>query len=123
MDGPFADDAAILAGLRWDRPCNEPIAIGPLKTVQTLVQGNLQARVLELAGGRGCTAITRKFAVLHTPAGWWVRELNGYRSSRLKALADRKRAGVVVRDEQGPTQRCVAPDGMAPQCSPVGPRG
>lgn len=88
-----------------------------------LADGTAEVRLPELDGGPGCSAITRRFAVMHTSAGWWLGELSGHRVSRLEVKAEPPGAAAVVHGAQGPTQRCLARDAEAPQCSPVAPRG
>ncbi len=118
MDGPWPDLPSAREALRWDRPCREPIPPGPLVELSVL-PGREQPRaaVLAIAGGRGCTPISRRFLGLQTPQGWYLRELNGYRVSRLKRQGGR----VLVADERGPMQRCrVSVDGP-PLCALVAP--
>ena len=122
--GPLADLDTVRASLLWDRPCKERIPVGPLVTLQTLNDSTsgLQALLLGVDGGRGCTPIKRRLLALHTAAGWYTRELNGYRVSKLKLLRPAGGVAVQVGDERGPMQTCAVPAGAEPRCALVRPR-
>ncbi len=123
LEGPAPDLDAVRAGLRWDRPCEEPIAIGPLQTLQVLDdrRTGVQARLLGLDGGRGCTPIERKLVAVRGAKGWYTLELNGYRSSKLRWLGDVGDSRLQVSDEQGPILTCTVPATAVPTCGPVRP--
>jgi hypothetical protein len=123
LEGPVVDLEAMRAGLRWDRPCEEPIPIGALQTLQVLDdrRTGVQARLLGLDGGRGCTPIERKLLAVRGAKGWYALELNGYRSSKLRMVHDPAGARVQVSDEQGPVLTCAVRPDEAPTCGPVRP--
>jgi len=102
LDGPYADLDAARAALHWDRPCNEPIPVGPWQMLKTLRRDDdREARLLKLDGGRGCTPIVRRFVALRVAAAWYLRELNGYREARLKPVARKVGGAWQVADERG----------------------
>lgn len=125
MAGPVATLDALRAGLRWDRPCREPLPVAPVVTLQTVHDkpSGLEARLLGIDGGRGCTRIQRRFVALRDARGWYSREVNGYRVARLKLLQGKRGVAVQVADERGPMQTCAVRPGEPARCALVGPHG
>lgn len=121
MEGPVADLDSLRANLIWDGACRTPVPVTPWKVLQKQEAGPVQARVLGIEGGLGCTVISRHFLALHAAAGWYWRELNGYRTSRLKHLPARTFT-LQVADERGPMQTCQVPATGAPTCALVAPK-
>ncbi len=124
MEGPFVDLDAVRAGLRWQGSCRKEVPIGPLRMLAQVADTGrgVRAQVLGIAGSLDCTAIERRLLALHTQEGWYTRELNGYRSSRLKPRRSDKPFSVLVRDERGPMQTCDWAGHGVPICALVAPR-
>ncbi|MBI5607396.1 MAG: N-acetylmuramoyl-L-alanine amidase [Deltaproteobacteria bacterium] len=120
MDGPERDLEAIRTALRWQGGCRPAVPIGPWQVLKKVADGSVEAQILGIEGGLDCTAISRRFVAIHTPDGWYTRELNGYRSSSLK-LRRGKAFAVLVRDERGPMQTCAWSGRGAPVCTLVPP--
>lgn len=123
LDGPVPDLDAVRAALVWDIPCKQRITVSAFQPLGSIQGGSeaLQARLLGIDGGRGCTPIRRRILAIHNAAGWYWRELNGYRSATIRARKRPRRRGEVpltfdVRDERGVMQRCTVHAGAAPSC-------
>ncbi len=123
LEGPLPDLEALRAGLAWDGSCATPIPVSawqPLGKLQGAVEG-VEARLLGIEGGRRCTPIQRRYLVIRNAAGWYWRELNGYRHATLRAQRgkssrDEGRFRFDSRDERGVMQRCTVVRDAPPSC-------